>query len=81
MANIVVTQYNRVQQISTNRDLIVTADLTGFAFHVYCYIPQRNLDFKVRAGLVTEFTILRNETVECEAMGSGTIVVNTRNAP
>jgi len=81
MASIPITFLNRVQVVAANRDLIVTADLTAFPFHVYCYIPQRGIDFKALASQVTEFTILKNETIECEAMGTGTIVVNTRNAP
>lgn len=79
MAVIDVTQNGRQEVVRANRDLMVTVDLVGDDFHVYAYIPQRNIDFKVVAGTSKTFAVFKGETIEAESMGTGTIVISTTN--
>lgn len=80
MAVIAVTQNARQQVVNVNRSVMVTVDLIGDNFHVYCYIPERGVDIKVVAGQSQTFACLKGESVEIESMGTGTIVVSTVNA-
>jgi hypothetical protein len=81
MANIQVTQNQRSQVIAANRDLLVTVNLTGSNFSVYAYIPQRGVDIKAARGqLPVTFLLLKDETIECHSMGTGTITIDTVNA-
>ena len=80
MAVIQVTQNQRSEVVNVNRDVMVTVDLVGGGgFHVYAYIPQRQIDFKIVAGTSKTFAVFKGETVEAESMGTGTIIIATQN--
>ena len=63
---------------NANKNLTVTVDLTGDGFHVYYHIIRAGSivqSGKAIAGIQSVVSVLKNDTVNAEPCGTGTIIV------